>query len=59
LPLFRWDSNPRFVQAIKYAFELTGNPVGTTRPPRMPRDEADRQSEEKAYAHLYGSLAQK
>lgn len=57
LPLFRWDSNPRFVQAIKYAFDLAGNPVGETRPPRMPLDEADRQGVEAAYAHFWGVAA--
>lgn len=36
LPFFRYDSTPRFVQAIKYAFELDGKPVGNTRPPRLP-----------------------
>jgi 4-hydroxy-tetrahydrodipicolinate synthase len=42
LPLFRYDSRPTFVQAIKYAFELIGKPVGATRPPRLPLDERDR-----------------
>lgn len=40
LPFFRYDSQPIFVQVIKYAFELLGQPVGTTRPPRMPLPEA-------------------
>lgn len=42
LPLFRYDSRPTFVQAIKYAFELAGKPVGGTRPPRLPLEESDR-----------------
>jgi 1-pyrroline-4-hydroxy-2-carboxylate deaminase len=42
LPLFRYDSRPTFVQAIKYAFERIGRPVGATRPPRLALDEADR-----------------
>lgn len=42
LPLFRYDSRPTFVQAIKYAFELIGKPVGGTRPPRLPLDDSDR-----------------
>lgn len=36
LPFFRYDSQPIFVQVIKYAFELIGKPVGTTRAPRLP-----------------------
>ncbi len=36
LPFFRYDSTPRFVQVIKYTFELDGKPVGSTRPPRLP-----------------------
>jgi 1-pyrroline-4-hydroxy-2-carboxylate deaminase len=39
LPFFRYDSMPIFVQVIKYAFELIGKPVGTTRPPRLPLPE--------------------
>ena len=35
LPLFRFDARPVFVQAIKYAFELIGKPVGATRGPRL------------------------
>lgn len=39
LPLFRYDSTPLLVQAIKYAMELVGQPVGDTRPPRLALDE--------------------
>ncbi len=52
LPLFRYDSTPRFVQAIKYALELRGQAVGTTRPPRLPLEEAEQQAVRAALAHL-------
>lgn len=52
LPLFRWDSNPRFVQVIKYVLELDGNPCGQTRPPRLPLSDEDRQAVEAAYRHF-------
>lgn len=48
LPLMRWDSTPRLVQAIKYAMELVGQPVGITRAPRLPLDETDRKGVENA-----------
>lgn len=35
LPLFRYDSRPTFVQAIKLAFDLAGKSTGATRPPRL------------------------
>lgn len=40
LPLLRWDTTPRFVQAIKLAQDLVGQPGGSARPPRRPLDEA-------------------
>lgn len=43
LPLFRYDASPQLVQAIKCAMDATGQPVGPTRPPRLPLD-ADRQA---------------
>ncbi len=49
LPLMRWDSTPRLVQAIKYAMELAGRPVGITRAPRLPLDDADRQAVREAF----------
>lgn len=49
LPLMRWDSTPRLVQAIKYAMELVGQPVGHTRAPRLPLDDEDRAAIEKAF----------
>lgn len=36
LPLFKYDASPQLVQSIKYMMELAGQPVGTTRPPRLP-----------------------
>lgn len=50
LPLFRYDSTPRLVQAIKHALAVAGRPVGDTRPPRLSLDEADRIGVEQAYA---------
>ncbi len=42
LPLFRYDSRPTFVQAIKFAFDLIGKSAGATRPPRLALDDSDR-----------------
>jgi dihydrodipicolinate synthase/N-acetylneuraminate lyase len=41
LPLLRWDTGPRFVQAIKLAQTLVGQPVGGTRPPRLALEDAE------------------
>lgn len=38
-PLLRWDSKPEFVQAIKYAMDLSGRYGGPCRPPRAPLTE--------------------
>lgn len=39
LPALRWDTGPRFVQAIKLAIDLVGaDGGGPTRPPRLPLD---------------------
>lgn len=39
LPALRWDSGPRFVQAIKLSIDLIGgHGGGPTRPPRLPLD---------------------
>jgi 1-pyrroline-4-hydroxy-2-carboxylate deaminase len=35
-PLLRWDSNPRFIQAIKLSMDLVGRPAGGCQPPRGP-----------------------
>jgi 1-pyrroline-4-hydroxy-2-carboxylate deaminase len=45
LPLLRWDSGPRFVEAIKHAIDVVGQPGGgPVRPPRLalPADDATR-----------------
>jgi 4-hydroxy-tetrahydrodipicolinate synthase len=42
LPLFRYDSRPTFVQAIKFAFDWIDKSCGSTRPPRLPLEESDR-----------------
>ncbi len=40
LPALRWDSGPRFVQAIKRSIDLVGGSGGgPTRPPRLPLDQ--------------------
>jgi 4-hydroxy-tetrahydrodipicolinate synthase len=52
LPLMRWDSTPRLVQAIKYAMELAGHPVGVTRAPRLPLDDEDREAVLKAFTAI-------
>ncbi len=41
LPLLAWDSTPLFVQAIKLAQTLVGQPGGTPRLPRLPLSEGD------------------
>ncbi|SDC21986.1 dihydrodipicolinate synthase family protein [Shouchella lonarensis] len=38
LPLFHYDADPQLVQSIKYMMSLAGQPVGPTRPPRLPLD---------------------
>ena len=38
LPALGWDTTPRFVQAIKLAQQLVGQPGGPTRSPRLPLD---------------------
>lgn len=35
-PLLRWDSDPRFIQAIKLSMELVGQKAGGCQPPRGP-----------------------
>lgn len=35
-PLLRWDSDPRFIQAVKLSMDIVGRPGGTCRPPRGP-----------------------
>ncbi len=50
LPLLRYDAQPYLVQAMKYACELAGHPLGTTRPPRLPLDPAIQRDIERALA---------
>jgi 4-hydroxy-tetrahydrodipicolinate synthase len=52
LPLFRYDSKPTFVQAIKYAFDVLGKSAGPTRPPRLALPEDDRTAISSALAPL-------
>jgi 1-pyrroline-4-hydroxy-2-carboxylate deaminase len=52
LPLLRYDTMPRLVQAIKYAMELAGVPAGGTRPPRLPLEEDERREVQEAFAHF-------
>jgi dihydrodipicolinate synthase/N-acetylneuraminate lyase len=43
LPLLRWDSSPRFVEAIKHTLDLLGlRAGGPPRPPRRVLEETDR-----------------
>ena len=50
LPLLRWDTGPQFVQAIKLTQHLAGQPMGGTRPPRLPLPEVDAALVEAQYA---------
>jgi 4-hydroxy-tetrahydrodipicolinate synthase len=38
-PIFRWDSRPEFIQAIKLTMEMAGRYGGPCRPPRLPLPE--------------------
>lgn len=40
-PLYRYDASPQLIQAIKYMMELANQPVGPTRPPRLPLTSKD------------------
>jgi 1-pyrroline-4-hydroxy-2-carboxylate deaminase len=58
LPLFRWDSGPRFVEAIKYTIDLLGQRGGgVPRPPRRVLDEGDRGRVAAQLAHARATLA--
>jgi len=52
LPLFRYDSTPLLVQAIKYTMELVGRPAGKTRPPRLPLSEEDQRAVKRAFEYF-------
>jgi 1-pyrroline-4-hydroxy-2-carboxylate deaminase len=54
LPLFRYDSQPIFVQVIKHCLAKAGKPAGQTRAPRLPLDEGTRTRVEAAYALAVG-----
>jgi dihydrodipicolinate synthase/N-acetylneuraminate lyase len=55
LPLLRFDAQPYLVQAMKYACELVGHPLGPTRPPRLSLDDAVKRSIEQALARTHAS----
>lgn len=55
LPLFRWDSTPLLVQAIKHSLSVLGRPVGEVRTPRLPLEETDRFRVEDALAYAQDS----
>jgi dihydrodipicolinate synthase/N-acetylneuraminate lyase len=58
LPLFRWDSGPRFVEAIKHTIDLLGQRGGgVPRPPRRVLDEGDRRLVAAQTAHARAVLA--
>lgn len=57
LPLLRFDAEPYLVQAMKYACELADHPLGTTRPPRLPLQEAERRAVEAALVRAQASQA--
>jgi len=57
LPLLRFDAEPYLVQAMKYACELAGHPLGTTRPPRLPLEEAERRAVEESLVRARASEA--
>jgi 1-pyrroline-4-hydroxy-2-carboxylate deaminase len=51
LPLLRWDSGPRFVEAIKRSIDLVGQPGGgAVRPPRLALSQEDDRRIEKGVA---------
>ncbi|EZH66583.1 dihydrodipicolinate synthase [Bacillaceae bacterium JMAK1] len=56
LPLFHLDADPQLVQSIKYMMELAGQPVGPTRPPRLPLEQEDylhiKNAQERVTKHL-------
>jgi 1-pyrroline-4-hydroxy-2-carboxylate deaminase len=57
LPLLRWDSGPRFVEAIKHTIDLLGQRGGgVPRPPRRVLDEIDRRTVAVQLAHAQAVL---
>lgn len=58
LPALRWDSGPRFVQAIKLSIDLVGGSAGgATRPPRLPLPADDAVQVERAVAAIQAATA--
>jgi 1-pyrroline-4-hydroxy-2-carboxylate deaminase len=59
LPLLRWDSGPRFVEAIKHTIDLLGGRGGgVPRPPRRVLDEHDRRLVASQVAHAQVALSE-
>jgi len=57
LPLLRWDSGPRFVEAIKHTIDLLGQRGGgVPRPPRRVLDDHDRRLVASQLAHAQAVL---
>ena len=57
LPALRWDSGPRFVQAIKLSIDLVGGTGGgPTRPPRLPLHETEADQVERSVATIQGAI---
>lgn len=52
LPLLRYDTTPRLVQAIKYTSQLAGRPMGQTRAPRLPLEEDEKRTLEAVFHAL-------
>jgi len=58
LPLLRWDSGPRFVEAIKHTIDLVGaRGGGLPRPPRRTLDDADKQRVARQLAQAQAAIA--
>lgn len=55
LPLLRYDTGPRLVQAIKHGMRAIGRPLGATRPPRLELEAEDRERIEAVLATLGAS----
>ncbi|WP_299091458.1 4-hydroxy-tetrahydrodipicolinate synthase [uncultured Metabacillus sp.] len=58
LPLFDLDAKPQLVQSIKYMMELAGQPVGPTRPPRLPLSSDDYDHIQKAFNRAVQKVTQ-
>ncbi|MDX8366427.1 dihydrodipicolinate synthase family protein [Cytobacillus sp. IB215665] len=58
LPLFHYDASPQLVQYIKYMMELAGQPVGTTRPPRLPLSSEEYEDVKKAFQRAASTVKQ-